>query len=137
MPTLVDTNILIDLLDRGSPWSTWSATRIADAAARGSLVINPIIFAEIAGSFEDGSKLDESLPPHFFKREDLPWPAARRAGHAFTAYRKRGGARDRVLPDFLIGAHAAEAGYELLTRDPARYRSYFPALVLIAPDSHP
>jgi predicted nucleic acid-binding protein len=131
--TLVDSNVLIDLFDETSEWRPWADAMVSDLGARSVLVINPIIYAEIAAGFDDLDDLDAALPPAFLKREDLPWPAAFLAGHAFVRYRRLGGPRAAPLPDFYIGAHAAVAGYTLLTRDPRRYRYYFPRLRIVAP----
>lgn len=131
--TLVDSNVLIDLFDDESEWREWSDAMIATCADRGALVINPIVYAELAAGFTDLDALDEALAPEFVKREPLPWAAGFLAGHAFVRYRRLGGQRPSVLPDFYIGAHAAVAGYTLLTRDPRRYRYYFPKLRVIAP----
>lgn len=130
---LVDTNVLLDVLDEDPRWEAWSARALADAADRGTLLINPIIFAEVSLSFERIEELDAALPVTAFVREDLPWEAAFLAGRSFLTYRRRGGTRHAPLPDFYIGAHAAVRGHAVLTRDPARYRSYFPTVRLIAP----
>jgi hypothetical protein len=131
--TLVDSSVLIDLFDDTSEWRDWSEAMIAECGNRGPLVINPIVYAEVAAGFEDIDELDEALSPDFLKREPLPWPAGFLAGHAFVRYRRLGGTRPSVLPDFYIGAHAAVAGHTLLTRDPRRYRYYFPKLRIVAP----
>ena len=135
MSTLVDSNVLLDIIDQ-SPWFPWSSDRLAAARSAGPLVINQIILAEAAARFSDPAASDA---PAFtrFERESVPWSAAFRAGQAHSRYRKRGGRRERTLPDFLIGAHAEAKGYTLLTRDPRRYRAYFPTVELIAPDTHP
>jgi hypothetical protein len=96
-------------------------------------VINSVIYAEVAAGFADLDDLDAALPPEFLTREHLPWPAAFLAGQAFVRYRRLGGHRPAPLPDFYIGAHAAVAGHTLLTRDPRRYRYYFPKLRIVAP----
>jgi predicted nucleic acid-binding protein len=106
---------------------------LANAAQQGRLVINPLIYAEVACGFDRIEGLDEALPPQYFTREPLPWAAAFLAGRAFLAYRRRSGSRQAPLPDFFIGAHAAVAGYTLLTRDRRRYKTYFPKLKLIEP----
>jgi len=98
------------------------------------LVINPIIYAEVSVGFERIEELDEVLPVDSFRREPLPWDAAFLAGKCFLAYRRQGGTRRSPLPDFYIGAHAAIEGLPLLTRDPRRYRTYFPNLTILAPD---
>ena len=137
MPTLVDTNVLIDLFDAGSPWEDWSIRHIERVRSEGPVVINPVICAEMAAGYPLESALEQALSPSRFVREDLPWEAAFAAGHAFLAYRRDGGPKRSPLPDFYIGAHAAVRGYSLLTRDQARYRAYFPMLRIIAPDTHP
>lgn len=103
----------------------------------GGLVINVVVVSEVAASFADRLHLERVLSKSLFRREDIPFEAAYAAGIAHREYRKRGGARQRTLPDFLIGAHAASKGYPLLTRDARRYRQYFRDLEIIAPDTHP
>ncbi len=133
MPILVDSNILLDVLTEDPVWFSWSASRLSEWAERDLLVINPIIYAEVSIGFEKIEELEEALPRHLFVRDSLPWEAAFLAGKCFLAYKKREGKRTSPLPDFYIGAHAAVCGYTLLTRDPKRYRTYFPKLQLIAP----
>lgn len=133
MPVLVDSNVLLDILTQDPRWCEWSATALARIAERELLAINPIIFAEVSVGFERIEELEEAVPASRFHRLSLPWEAAFLAGKCFLAYRKRGGARSSPLPDFYIGAHASVAGLRLLTRDAARYRSYFPRLRLVAP----
>ncbi|WP_438751915.1 type II toxin-antitoxin system VapC family toxin [Pararhizobium sp. O133] len=137
MATLVDTNVLIDVFHTGSVFEAWSALRLADAKRIGSVIINPLIYAEMAAGFVLSSTLDAVLSPSAFQREDLPWEAAHAAGQAFLRYRKSGGDKRSPLPDFYIGAHAAVRGYRILTRDPARYKLYFPSVELITPETHP
>ena len=131
--TLIDANILIDLFDDGSEWQGWSDAMLTHCLDRGPLVINPIVFAEVSLGFESLDDLNDSLPERFARREPLPWGAAFLAGQAFRQYRRAGGERRSPLPDFYIGAHAAVAGHTLLTRDPRRYRHYFPKLRIISP----
>ena len=133
MSTLVDSNVLLDILDEDVEWMDWSASMLADAARAGPLVINQLIFAEASVTLDTVEELDEALPASYFVREPLPWEAAFLAGKAFAAYRRRGGTKRSPLPDFYIGAHAAVGGHTLLTRDPKRYRSYFPRLRIVAP----
>lgn len=133
MATLVDSSVLLDVLQEDDEWLDWSASMLAKAAERGPLVINPLIYAETSVSFDTIEALDEALPAAYFTREPLPWEAGFLAAKAFVAYRRRGGARRSPLPDLYIGAHAAIAGHTLLTRDPVRFRTYFPKLRLIAP----
>lgn len=133
MPILVDSNVILDVATEDPTWGEWSARALASAADRSVLVINPIVFAEVSVGFGRVEDLEEALPPGIFRRDPLPYEAAFLAGKSFLAYRRRGGRRAAPLPDFYIGAHAAVAGHELLTRDAARYRTYFPRLTLIAP----
>lgn len=135
MAVLIDSNVLLDVMTEDAHWSTWSTEAIEQTANRSRLVINPIIYAEVSVRFTRIEDLDEAIPKLMFEREPLPYEAAFLAGKAFLAYRRRGGTKSLPLPDFFIGAHAAVTGYALLTRDAARYRTYFPRLTLIAPDS--
>ena len=133
MSTLVDSNVLIDILDEDEEWMDWSASMLTAAARQGPVVVNQLIVAETSVTLDTIEDADEALPPAYFVRESLPWEAAFLVGKAFAAYRRRGGKKASPLPDFYIGAHAAVAGHTLLTRDPARYRAYFPKLRIIAP----
>ncbi|MEO3937242.1 type II toxin-antitoxin system VapC family toxin [Dermatophilaceae bacterium Soc4.6] len=133
MATLVDSNVLLDVLTQDRVWGGWSSTALARAADAGSLVINPVVYAEVSTRFERIEDLERSLPASDFRRDAIPWEAAFLAAKAFAAYRRRGGIRTSTLPDFFIGAHAAVAGHTLLTRDVARYRTSYPALVLVSP----
>lgn len=130
---LVDSSVLIDLVSRDPQWSAWSRARIAELRMAGPLWINQIVYAEcrIAFSRSGSDALDRQ---DMLGRQDLPWEAAAMAGEAHAEYRRRGGIREAILPDFLIGAHAAFAGYRLLTRDPRRVRRAFPVLEIIAPE---
>ncbi len=133
MATLVDSNVILDIVTDDAKWGDWSASRLADAAREGRLVINPLIYAEVSCGFERIEDLESAVPPEYFVREPLPWPAAFLAAKAYLKYRRRGGSRPAPLPDFYIGAHAALAGYTLLTRDVRRYRTYFPTLQITSP----
>ena len=133
MPTLVDSNVILDVVTDDADWGDWSASMLSRAALEGRLVINPLIYAEVSCGYDRIETLDDAVPPDYFVREPLPWAAAFLAAKAFLAYRKRGGSRRAPLPDFYIGAHAALAGYTLLTRDARRYRTYFPRLRVMAP----
>jgi len=129
----VDSNVLLDVMSEDPVWSAWSAAAMAEAANRHRLVINAAVYAEVSVRFSRIEDLNAALPPDLIEREAIPFAAAFLAGKAFHAYRKRGGSKASCLPDFFIGAHAAIAGYTLLTRDAARYRTYFPRLTLITP----
>lgn len=131
--TLVDSNVVLDILTNDPTWGDWSQTALAQARDDGILVINPVIYAEVSTGFDHIEDLDQALPASDFEREALPWEAGFLAGKAFLAYRQRGGQRRSPLADFYIGAHAAVRGYRLLTRDSPRYRTYYPNLELIAP----
>jgi hypothetical protein len=132
-PVLVDSNVLIDVITVDERWFSWSAQALEAAANRHRLVINPVIYAEVSAHYSRIEELDEALDSALFSREAIPYDAAFLAGKSYLSYRKRGGERRSPLPDFFIGAHAAVAGYHLVTRDAARYRTYFPKVPLIAP----
>ncbi|MGH8826009.1 MAG: type II toxin-antitoxin system VapC family toxin [Jiangellaceae bacterium] len=132
--TLVDTNVLLDVLTEDETWLTWSVEALAVAAERGPLWINPIIYAEVSVRFSRIEDLEDALPAEDYRRAQLPWEAAFLAGKAFVQYRRNRGLRTSTLPDFYIGAHAAVDDLVLLTRDAARYRTYFPTVRLIAPE---
>ncbi len=131
---LVDSNVLIDVMSIDSPWFEWSSTTLAEYAERCVLLLNPIVYAEVSVYFDRVEALDAALPSLTFKRDALPWDAAFLAGKCFLEYRRRGGTRSALLPDFYVGSHAAVKGAALLTRDARRYRSYFPRLEIIAPN---
>jgi predicted nucleic acid-binding protein len=132
---LVDSNVLLDVLAPGSEWEAWSDEAIMVCAEYARLFINPIIYAEVSVGYRTMAGVVLPLSEDLFTREALPWRAAFLAGKAFEQYRRSGGVRRSPLPDFYIGAHAAVGGMRLLTRDPRRYRAYFPAVELIAPDT--
>jgi predicted nucleic acid-binding protein len=129
--TLVDTNVLLDVITHDKAWATWSETALRKAAEHSTLAINPIIFAEVSMKFARIEDADAALVD--FAREPLPYEAGFLTGKAFLAYRKRGGAKRSPMPDFYVGAHAVVGRMELLMRDAARYRTYFPGLTIIAP----
>lgn len=137
MATLIDTNVLIDVAVGDPVWRAWSRARMIEARSRGSVLINQIIYSEFSTRYASIDEVDAILDPDEFRRENLPWEASFAAARAFRAYRDRGGQRDRVLPDFLIGAHATIRGYDILTRDPSGYRRYFPTVAIISPETHP
>jgi predicted nucleic acid-binding protein len=137
MAVLVDTNVLVDVAIRDQQWLSWSRGQLMRLAREEPLVINPIIYSEFSVRYTDRDQVEELLPQSDFHRENLPWAAAFAAGVAFRIYRRAGGGRDRVLPDFLIGAHAAIRNHKILTRDPKGYRTYFPDVPLISPETHP
>lgn len=134
MAVLVDSNVLLDVITDDQAWSEWSTAALERVVGSSIAVINPIVYAEVSVGFDRIEDLEDALPPDLFRREALPFEAGFLAGKAFVRYRRAGGARSAPLPDFLIGAHAAIAGHLVLTRDPARYRTYFPSVELIAPD---
>lgn len=130
---LFDTNVLLDIATADPVWLPWSENEFRTAAARGPIPINPIIYAELAPAFATAADLDQWLDPAVFLRLALPYAAGWLAAQAFLKYRQSGGTKASPLPDFYIGAHAEVEGHALVTRDPARYRTYFPNVALIAP----
>ncbi|GAB3934841.1 type II toxin-antitoxin system VapC family toxin [Kribbella albertanoniae] len=132
--TLVDACVILDLTTNDPQWADWSEQTLAEAADEGPLVINAIVYAEVSVDFTSIEELDDALDQSYIRREPLPFEAGFLAGKAYVAYRRRGGSRRSPLADFYIGAHAAVAGYRLLTRDTARYSTYFPSVRLLTPD---
>lgn len=131
---LVDTNVLLDVATRDAEWFSWSSRKLATVINARKAAINPVIYAELAPSYRDERDLDLNLvPPRDFKRLPLPYVACFPTVRAFLAYRRAGGSRTAPLPDFFIGGHAEADGHAILTRDPTRYRTYFPKVKLIAP----
>ena len=131
---LVDANVLLDIATRDPIWCGWSSARLAEVYEHEETAINPVIYTELIPAYAATDELDTILvPPNRFKRLTLPYSAAAPAARAFAAYRKAAGAKTSPLPDFFIGAHAEAEGLTLLTRDAARYRTYFPAVKLICP----
>lgn len=130
---LVDTNVLIDVLEDDPQWAAWSIAQLQAQSKVHVLCINPIIYAELSLAFSTVEALDQVLE-HMQLRMLEPGRAALfLAGKAFVQYRRQGGSRTNVLPDFIIGAHAATERLPLLTRDARRYRSYFPSVRLVVP----
>lgn len=132
---LVDTNILLDLLTDDPVWADWSIRQLDVASVKGDLAINDVVYAEMSVRFERIEDIDEILDEVGIVLEPMPRPALFLAGKVFQRYRAAGGTRNGVLPDFFIGAHAAVAGLPLLTRDVQRYRTYFPSVSLISPQT--
>jgi len=130
---LFDTNVLLDIATADPVWRPWSEKQFRITAAQGPVLINPIIYAELAPAFANASDLDRWLDPAVFQRLPLPYAAGWLAAQAFLKYRRSGGTRTSPLPDFYIGAHAEAENRTLVTRDPTRYRTYFPNISLIIP----
>jgi predicted nucleic acid-binding protein len=132
--TLVDSNVLIDITVEDPRWGSWSNEGLVEALEEGPVFVDQIIFAEVSIGYPTPEECEWALEVQGIERVPIPWPAAFLAGRAFSAYKRRGGVKLAPLPDFFIGAHAAVAGLRLLTRDPTRYRTYFPTVELIAPE---
>ena len=132
---LVDTNILLDVVTIDPHWAEWSQRQLETLALQDRLVVNGVVYAELAPAFLRIEELDAALAIAGVEIVEIPRAALYLAGRTFTDYRKRGGTKTGVLPDFFIGAHAVISAVPLLTRDTARYRSYFPTIELIAPEA--
>ena len=130
---LVDTNVLVDVLQDDPQWADWSIGQLRAQSKVRTLCINPVIYAEISLSFSTIETLDEVVAAMALEIQEIPKAALFLAGKAFAQYKRRGGTRTQVLPDFFIGAHAAVNRWPLLTRDASRFRSYFPGMVVLAP----
>ena len=129
----VDSNIILDMWDHDPVWESWSRSQFFRTSLLEETAINPIIVAELASRFKNRTNLDHALNSLQLILLPIPREAAFQAGKAFVEYRKRGGTKTGVLPDFFIGAHAEVMGATLLTRDIARYKTYFPSVGLITP----
>ncbi|MEP1059608.1 DNA-binding protein [Stenomitos frigidus AS-A4] len=125
--------MILEIVTEDPNWFEWSSTQVMRSVARGNLIINPIIYAEVSIGFAGVEALETALPSDFFQYEPLPWNTAFLAGKAFLQYRQRSGDRRSPLPDFYIGAHATVLEIPLLTKDVSRYRTYFSTLELIVP----
>lgn len=130
---LVDTNVLVDVLQDDPQWADWSIAQLRAQSKLRALAINPVIYAELSLSFATLEALDAEVARMELALREIPRAALFLAGKAFAQYRRRGGSRTRVLSDFFIGAHAAVERWPLLTRDAARFRTYFPSLQVVAP----
>ena len=130
---LVDTNVILDVIENDPQWADWSQRQLDRAALNDTLCINAAIYAELSIAYEKIEQLEAMLAIAGFHVEPIPREALFLAGKAFMRYRRSRGAKSGVLPDFFIGAHAAVSNYSLLTRDMRRYATYFPTLVLISP----
>ncbi|MFE0758177.1 type II toxin-antitoxin system VapC family toxin [Inquilinus sp. NPDC058860] len=133
--TLVDTNVLLDIVTGDPAWAKWSLEQLEAAAERGPLLINDIVYAELSIRYPRIEELDTFVDGAGLEVLPMTRPALFRAGKAFAEYRKAGGRRDRLLPDFFIGSQAEVSGLSILTRDVERYRTYFPTVTLISPDA--
>ncbi len=131
---LVDTNVLLDITMDDPVWAAWSQQQIDEAGRVGRVVINPVIYAELSLAFHTVEELDAELLASRLDVREIPRDALFLAARVFRAYRRRGGTRTGVLPDFFIGAHAAVEGMTLITRD-LRRLGWFPSLQVIAPVS--
>lgn len=131
--TLVDTNVLLDLVTDDPNWANWSIAQLEAASLNGPLLINDVVYAELAVRYDRVEDIEAFLEEAGLMMVPMPRAALFLAGKVFKQYRKAGGSRTGVLPDFFIGAHAAVNELPLLTRDIGRYRTYFPSLKLITP----
>jgi predicted nucleic acid-binding protein len=130
---LVDSNVLLDIFNEDENWFQWSSEALSSCAESKALCINSVIYAEVSIGFDRIEDLEEALPKDYFSYTRISYEAAFLAGKCFLRYRRAGGGKRSPLPDFFIGAHAAVEQMTLLTRDAARYRTYFPSLEIIAP----
>jgi predicted nucleic acid-binding protein len=133
MSRVLDTNVLLDIATADPTWLAWSEGQFRSAAGLGPILINPIIYAELAPAFATQADLDRWLDPAVFQRLPLPYSAGWLAAQASIKYRRAGGTKISPLPDFYIGAHSEAEGLTLVTRDAARYRTYFPGVTIICP----
>jgi len=131
---LVDTNVILDVVQDDPVWAEWSQGQLDTWAVRDEVAINAVIYAELSIAYARIEELEDTIDTAELRLLEMPREALFLAGKAFLAYRKRGGTRTGVLPDFFIGAHAAVLELPLLTRETARYRTYFPGVALSTPE---
>jgi len=131
---IVDTNVLIDVLEDDPDWAEWSIAQLRAQSKVNRLTINPIIYGELSLAFSTVEALDDMIERMELRMLEIPKPALFLAGKAFAQYRRQGGVKNNVLADFFIGAHAAVSSLPLLTRDTRRYTRHFPSVRLVAPD---
>ena len=131
---LVDSNVVVVVLDNDPDWADWSIGQLKVQSKLHRLAINPIIYSELSLTFSTVEALEQVFDGMQLRMIELPKPALFLAGKAFVKYRRSGGAKNNVLGDFFIGAHAAVSGLPVLTRDTRRYKSYFPSVKLVAPE---
>lgn len=131
---LVDTNVLVDVLENDPEWADWSIAQLQAQSKVHRLVINPIIYSELSLTFSTVEAMDSVIESMELRMLEIPKPALFLAGKAFVQYRRNGGTKSNVLGDFFIGAHAAVSGLPVLTRDTHRFKSYFPSVKLVAPE---
>lgn len=132
---LVDSNVILDLVTDDPRWADWSEQILERCAGKGALLINDLVYSEVSIGFQRIEELDEVLASAGFIHLPIPREALFLAGKVFLQYRRAGGIRSSPLPDFFIGAHAAVSGLPLLTRDRARYQTYFATVEIITPDN--
>ncbi len=130
---LVDTNVLLDIVTNDPAWAAWSLRQLEAAELQGALVVNSVVYAELSVRFRSLQAVEEKVAELGLTVATIPRLALFLAGKAYQRYRRAGGARTGVLPDFFIGAHAAAEGLPLITRDPRRFRTYFPDVQLVCP----
>ena len=131
---LVDTNVILDVVENDPQWAAWSQSQLEAASLKFTLLINPVIYAELSIAYQRIEELESMLRNAELQLVPIPREALFLAGRVFLKYRQRKGTKSGVLPDFFVGAHAAVAGIPLLTRGLSRYRTYFPSLKLITPE---
>lgn len=131
---LVDSSVILDVFEDDTNWAGWSETMLNRYSVTCAIFINPIIYSEVSVGFERIEEMEEAITECGFRMLPIPREALFLAGKAFSEYRRRKGTKETTLPDFFIGAHAAVAELELMTRDTTRIRSYFPKVKLISPD---
>ncbi len=130
---IVDTNIIIDVLEDDPKWAQWSIDQLTAQSQAHALTINPVIYAELSVTFNEVEALDKILDEMGLILQEIPRPALFLAGKAFIKYKRAGGKKSNVLPDFFIGAHAAVMGCGIVSRDATRYQNYFPSVAITTP----
>jgi len=131
---LIDSNVILDVFEDDPTWAEWSEAKLETYSATHSLFVNPVIYAEVSVGFNRIEELEAAMQGCGFQMLQLPREALFLAGKVFVKYKKRKGAKTSPLPDFFIGAHAAVAELDLLTRDVSKFKTYFPTINIISPE---
>lgn len=130
---LVDSNVILDVFLDDPNWAEWSESKLVKFSSITKLFINPVVYSEVSIGFQRIEELEFALNQTGFQMLEISKEALFLAGKAFLTYRKSKGTKRSPLPDFYIGAQAAILKMDLITRDPSRYRTYFPTVQLITP----
>ena len=130
----LDSCILLDLFTNDPHWAEWSEKILDQYSQTNTLFINSIVYTEISIGFNKIEEVENAVSELGIKVLEIPREALFLTGKVFLKYRKNKGTKNSPLPDFFIGAHASISKFNLITRDPSKYKTYFPQVKLIHPE---